>query len=194
MRGIKFVANLIGKSPKVVKNRASKMGISITHSKGNFDKATPSEVNRFWDNVERNGNCWEWKGAHSKKGYGRFRRGNILYSPHRAIVERYIGPIPDGLFSCHKCNNPRCVRPSHLYIGTRSENMKDGIRAGTVKVPTNGGFKPGHNGKITPQQVREIRNQYSKGELTQRELGNRYGLTNWAVNKITQRKTWRHVE
>lgn len=78
------------------------------------------------------GHCWNWKG-HKKKGYGYFSFHQILYRAHRISYEIVYGEIPEGKLICHKCDNPACVNPHHLFLGTAKENTHDMIRKGRLK-------------------------------------------------------------
>lgn len=92
----------------------------------NIDRRKPA-IDRFMAHVCKTETCWLWIGSKKKNGYGRFSPGghgvNIL--AHRASWEFHFGPIPSGLFVCHHCDTPACVRPDHLFLGTHEENMAD---------------------------------------------------------------------
>jgi hypothetical protein len=92
-------------------------------------KADPAA--RFWAKVQRGEGCWEWQGANNGKGYGCFgKEGSRPYYAHRFSWELHAGPIPDGLFVLHRCDNRRCVNPEHLFLGTQGDNMRDMIAKG----------------------------------------------------------------
>src|SRR5271165_4726377 len=87
-------------------------------------------MKRFWDKVEKTDGCWNWKAYIGPDGYGRFGFRGKIPGPHRVSWELSFGPIPDGLNVCHKCDNRRCVRPDHLFLGTDRDNILDCIRKG----------------------------------------------------------------
>jgi hypothetical protein len=93
--------------------------------------SAPFDV-RVFSRIERGDGCWPWRGGISSSGYGNLNvpgtRRKIL--AHRAVYELTFGPIPDGLLVLHRCDNPRCVRPEHLFLGTHRENAHDKIRKG----------------------------------------------------------------
>lgn len=82
---------------------------------------------RFWSKVDRSGDCWMWTASRNASGYGRFGGSNSggSYLAHRMCWELHNGPIPDGLCVLHRCDNPACVNPAHLWLGTRDDNNKD---------------------------------------------------------------------
>ncbi|MEY9995875.1 hypothetical protein ABIE67_007907 [Streptomyces sp. V4I8] len=86
-----------------------------------------SAEERFWRYVDKTGECWTWTGGHSNDGYGRFfiseGEGNV--AAHRFSYQLHNGEIPDGLIICHRCDNPPCVRPDHLFVGTHLDNVRD---------------------------------------------------------------------
>lgn len=128
--------------------------------------------------------CHEWIGGLTAQGYGRYRE---KYA-HRTSYERANGPIPPGMFVCHKCDNRICVNPEHLWLGTPTENHRDMCAKGRLVSPR--GQKNYHT-KLTEEQVVQIR--CMQGLKTQRELANEYGVTQGAISNIHLRKGWKHV-
>ncbi len=154
----------------------------------------------FWSKVDRSGDCWEWTGCcFAGKEYGVFRcRGKNLRA-HRYAYEITYGPIPAGLFVCHRCDNPRCVRPDHLFLGTAAHNSADMVakrrqaRGKRTRPETRARGERHHKAKITAADVRDIRRLYAEG-VSQRTLADRYALAHSNVFAIVTRRSWRHVD
>ncbi len=146
--------------------------------------------NRFWSKV-LTGNedeCWEWQSCLVCKGYGGFKYKGKQVRAHRFSYELNKGPIENGLFVCHKCDNPKCVNPSHLFLGTNLENMKDKTNKGRAAK----GEKQ-HLAKLTEKQVVEIRQKYATKNYTQSQLGREYNVDYKSICYIINRITWKHI-
>ena len=129
---------------------------------------------RFWRYVtpgDKN-ECWEWTGSRDQHGYGRLNRGRrgegIIKAP-RASWEIHNGPIPDGLWVCHKCDHPPCVNPAHLFLGTAATNSQDSAQKGR-----NSGW--GVPRKLTDEQIREMREFIAAG-ATCEQAAARFGVS-----------------
>lgn len=132
----------------------------------------------------RSDGCWEWQGACDRDGYGAFNyAGKTRRAPVVALEIDGRKPA-QGEYACHRCDNPKCVRPDHLYPGTPTQNMADAIARGT----TQRGERQ-HMAKLTEQAVREIRSSAEAVSI----LAKRFGVTHGAVSMARARKTWRHV-
>lgn len=132
---------------------------------------------RFWSKVLKGGGCWEWQ-AFKRGGYGTFSIGKKIYAAHRVAYELEVGWIPPRMFVRHKCDNPSCVRPDHLEIGTQKDNCRD--RDARQR---NG------RAKLTRAQAEEIRELNGTG-LTQSELARKFGVTQSNIHCILARKSW----
>ena len=154
-------------------------------------KARPV-IERFWEHVtvpDDRDSCWEWSGQER----GRFRMGGKnekMESPYRLAYRLMVGDIPDGIFICHKCDNPRCVNPGHLFPGTPSANSRDMVSKG--RGPNNRGERCGTS-KLTEQEVVEIRDKRRRG-LTHASLAAEYKVSQSAINAIAKRRHWSHVD
>jgi hypothetical protein len=148
-------------------------------------------AHRLWSRVKKTAGCWLWI-AHTVRGYGAMRAGGRVRGAHRISWELHYGPIPDGLFVCHHCDNKRCVRPDHLFLGTPADNMADMAAKGRAR----NGIRIGaanKKSKLTEDQVREIRRLYAGGGITQCELGQRYGVHNSVICQLIRFRIWKHV-
>lgn len=148
---------------------------------------------RFWSKVQKTEGCWIWKGGRHAKGYG-IVRAKLLgeNKAHRASYRMVFGDIPDGLHVLHHCDNPPCVRPDHLFLGTNYDNVLDKMAKGRAK----GAKLPGERhpmAKLTDDKVREIRTKYAAGGICQRELAEQYGVSTSMIGLITIRKNWIHI-
>lgn len=145
---------------------------------------------RFWEKVSRTRGCWLWKGAASSYGHMGGGDGRTL-DAHRVAWELAHGPIPTGLWVLHRCDNPKCVNPSHLFLGTRSDNMRDAFEKGRGAIPRHYGAEV-KGAKLTDERVREIRLLACSG-MSQSELARRFGVCQTNISRILKRKAWAHV-
>ena len=147
---------------------------------------------RFWAKVCRTDDlfsCWEWTASTFKNGYGHFVINDRHWYAHRVAWEFENGPIPDGLFVLHHCDNKRCVRPAHLFLGTLADNNADMRAKGR---DARGSDSP--HAKVTEAQVREIRRRYAAGGISMKRLGREFDLSAQQVCDIVHRKRWRHLD
>lgn len=152
-----------------------------------------SILDRFLSKVDQNGDCWNWTGpSFVGIGYGRLKdpRADRSILAHRLSYELYYGPIPDGMQVCHHCDNPACVRPDHLFLGTQLDNVHDMVDKGRHRFPI-GEQHPVH--KLSAAQVAAARRLYARGGIAQTELAALLGISPTAARNIIYRRRWRHV-
>lgn len=130
--------------------------------------------------------CHVWT-ACKRHGYGLFRAFGRGILAHRMAFELFVAPVPNGLCVCHHCDNPGCVNPSHLFLGTHAENMRDRDEKGRASGGSNKGEKH-HLAKLSDEQVRTVRDRFSKGGVTQRELAVEYGVSREHIGQLVRNK------
>lgn len=135
------------------------------------------------------GDCWEWQGYLMANGYGVIVDVRAKKLVHRAMYEIIHGPIPDGLFCCHRCDNPKCCRPEHLFLGTHRENMDDMDSKGRRRAPK-GVQHP--RAKVSDDDVLLMRQMYSEGVMIV-DIAKRFPVVPCTVSAIVNHKTWRHL-
>jgi hypothetical protein len=156
----------------------------------------PSVEERFWSKVRVRDieECWLWLGGTARFGYGTFaiKHGDLIPAHRFSWILAY-GNIPDGLWILHHCDNPPCVNPLHLFLGTRKDNINDMLQkrrhwAHRGYSPITRGEKNGR-ARVTDAQVVEIRKRYILGQ-TQTELAPLFGLSRQAIGRIVRREVW----
>lgn len=153
-------------------------------------------IERFWGKVSVSSSCWEWTaGLFKRGGYGQFNAFGAESTPqktHRMSFQFVNGRIDSSVMVCHHCDNPKCVRPDHLYAGNAVSNNKDArIRGRAYLIPvTRGEICPA--AKLTNEQVPVIRSLYSSG-ATMKEIGERFGVTKQAIWRLLHGRSWKSV-
>jgi len=160
-------------------------GEPLRYIAGHYSR--PSAEERFWGQVAKGDGCWEWTGTDRGRGYGRIYANGRTIGTHRFSYELHHGPIPAGMFVCHSCDNPRCVRPDHLFLGAPAENSADMVAKGRQNSPV--GERHGGS-KLKAEDVRQIRRLVDERAVTQREIGERFGVSQSLVAQIAARKVW----
>lgn len=155
------------------------------HARAVNRKRWGEPVAQFLSMVEKTETCWLWLGNLDKQGYGRFQRCGYLRA-HRFSYASFVGPIPDGLWVLHSCDNPRCVNPDHLRAGTPLDNSQDRDARGRGN-PALGSRNA--QSVLTEDGVRRIRS--IDGATT--ELAQRYGVSEATISNA-RNSSWKHVE
>lgn len=143
---------------------------------------------RFWQSVDKSGDCWIWTGSRHSCGYGQIAtKAQKPITTHRLSYIIHNGPIPSGMVIRHTCDNPPCVRPDHLVLGTHADNVADKVakkrhRWGS-RMPT---------AKLTESDIPIIRRMLASG-VEHQEIASRFGVSRTAITYINIGKTWRHV-
>lgn len=138
--------------------------------------------------VRKTPTCWVWTGYRNALGYGVIRGSHETLLAHRVSYSLHVGP-PGNLRVCHKCDNPSCVRPDHLFLGTDLDNTRDMIAKGRMRKARGEGHA---DAKLTDAAVREIRAAAATYGYRKR-LAAKYGVSVKSIHHVRNGKTWRHV-
>lgn len=144
---------------------------------------------RFWAKVKKADTncCWIWKGSKSTAGYGYLSVNGRMIPAHRYSYSLTYGPIDNNLYVCHRCDNPPCVNPDHLFIGTAQDNAADLVKKGRRK-----GSRHNH-AVFMESEVMGIRNLISRQKVTQRLIAKIYNVDPTTIRDIIHRRTWVHI-
>lgn len=147
---------------------------------------------RFVEKILITDDCWKWTASKYHDGYGIFRKGSKIHRAHRISYEIFIGEIPDDMLVCHHCDNPACVKPSHLFLGTIQDNIQDKCDKGRASGGSlKGEDSPSH--KFTEDIVKNIRLLYATGKFSYSKLSKKFGVSKPTVKDMVKRRTWRHI-
>ncbi len=133
--------------------------------------------------------CVEWPATRFSTGYGKLYASGASYSTHRISYEIFHGLIPDGYVVRHSCDNPPCVNPRHLLVGTTKQNNGDSVRRDRHQR----GMRH-TRAKLTDQQVREIRGRWCCGAANQPQLAAKFGVAQTTISQIVRGKSWKHLD
>ena len=152
-------------------------------------KYTPEQqIASFWNKVQvsTENNCWSWLGSRVSLGYGHKKWNGHIELTHRISWIIAYGSIPDELLVLHSCDNPSCVRPDHLFLGTNQDNIDDKVAKG--RQAHNKGETHG-NARLTDLQVAVFRQRYAMGGISQRKLAKEYGIHQPQIGAIVRLKS-----
>ncbi len=145
------------------------------------------DIKRFRTHIKKTKGCWEWQLRKDKDGYGIFTIKSKSKKAHRISYEINKKEIPSGMHVLHKCDNPSCVNPAHLFLGTHQDNMVDMA----VKGRRSGEKNP--RSKLSENSVYFIRKLHKKGGITQTAIAKTYGVTQATVSSVVRGKSWGYL-
>jgi len=150
------------------------------------------ESARFWSRVDKTESCWVWRGKKNVRGYGQFwAAAQRLELAHRTAWRLIRGPIPVGKLALHKCDNPGCVRPDHIFLGTDLDNSADCRAKGRSR---SGVGERNGRARLTDAQVEEIRRAYIPGSTRMVDIAREFGISNSHVSQLVNNRQRRLVQ
>lgn len=166
--------------------RMRKYGDLNTVKKPQIHGATVKE--RYEHYVVKGSGCWDWSGSKDVRGYGRLNVNNVPELVHRLSWAFHCGPIPEGEQVLHKCDNPPCSNPEHLFLGNHADNVADMWSKGRARPKVHHGQEHGM-AKLTDEQIYEIRESVGPSHIT----AEKYGMSGRQVRAIRNRESWKHL-
>jgi hypothetical protein len=150
----------------------------------------PNAEKRLWQSVDKTDGCWNWTGRSLVDGYGKIWVNGRRLLTHRFSWQIHNGEIPPDMRVCHKCDNPKCVNPSHLFLGTQFDNMRD------MESKGRGVYPHGSRSKmavLAERDIPKIIRLHASG-ITRAALAKRYSVSWPTIERIVTRSSWKHVD
>lgn len=144
---------------------------------------TPELVERFWPKVDQSGDCWIWTASRDGMGYGMYAHTRA----HRFSWMLHHGPIPAGMCVLHRCDTPACVRPEHLFLGTRDDNMRDRQAKGRQARGERAG-----RARLSAADVREARRLRAAGRRI-KDIAAQFGVSDSTISHACLGRSWSHL-
>ncbi len=150
-------------------------------------------IDRFWPKINRESghrvpgmesDCWLWTAGRFTQGYGCIQRQRTGKVAHRIAWELTYGPIPAGICVLHRCDEPRCCRPDHLFLGTTRDNVEDMLRKRRERWGS---------ARLTAEVIQQIRDLHRDGAVSNRFLAARFGVTPTHIGYIVKRRVWKYI-
>lgn len=179
-------------------------------------RSDDADRERFWSKVNQaEEGCWLWQGTMLSQGYGCFKIAGKMYKAHRIAYVYLKGAIPTGLVLCHTCDNPRCVRPDHLFLGTTMDNVQDAKKKGRLATGDRSGARlhpermargdahwchlnperqrgeNNHHAKLSREQIADIRIRYAAGTVSQFVLADEFHVAQTTISAIVRKESWK---
>jgi hypothetical protein len=147
------------------------------------------KILEFWSRVKRGSGCWIWNGQ-IMDGYGFLHFDRKRKYAHRMSWELHHGAIPLRLVVCHECDNPPCVNPKHMFLGTNQDNVRDRFLKGRSAKGNRNGSRI-HARKLNLIKASEIRKRYAEGGVSQKLIGMEFGVSRSTVEDVIKNRLWR---
>jgi hypothetical protein len=156
---------------------------------------TEEEASRFWSKVHKGPDCWMWAAGRSKGGYGAFAVRGKMHRASRLAASLSGLHVSGSVWVLHRCDNPACVRPEHLFVGTPKDNTADMVRKCRARwgAEHKARGERHHRAKLTDAKVREIRALRSRG-VPRTDVARMFGVSAAQITLVTTRRNWSHVE
>lgn len=147
-----------------------------------------NQIDRFMQKVEKTAECWIWTARTTRQGYGRFFANGRNNLAHRVSYEMFVGVAGD-MHVLHRCDNPSCVRPDHLFLGSNKDNVDDKVAKGRTP-PAKGELNP--HSRLKKEDVLKIRSMHAN-KVPRSLIAKEFAVVPAYINQIVNRKAWRHI-